>query len=192
MRSHRLTTMSMLLLAAGGLVVGLALPAAGHEAKHLISGSSIKKHSIAGNRLKANTVTGAQVKESTLGTVPAAKAAATVPALVWHALTLNSGWTDVGAPARPVGYAIDIQGLVHLRGEVQCLVPTACNIDVFTLPTVVRPDVELDFPVVTASENIGDLDISPTGDTTVIDTAGATAGEAKRLSTFDGVVYSRT
>lgn len=72
MRTRRLNTVPILLIAAGALVVGLAIPAAGHEAKHLINGSSIKKHSIAGNRLKTNTLTGSQINESTLATVPKA------------------------------------------------------------------------------------------------------------------------
>lgn len=93
MRSHRLTTVPILLVAAGGLVVGLAMPAAGHEARRLINGSLIKKHSIVGDRLKNNTVTGAQIKESTLHAVPRAKLATKLPAMRWHQLALVNGWT---------------------------------------------------------------------------------------------------
>lgn len=77
---RRIGAVPAALIAIAALVVGLAAPAAAREAKHLISGSSIKKHSIAGNRLKngtltgkqikPNSITGAQVNESTLGTVP--------------------------------------------------------------------------------------------------------------------------
>jgi hypothetical protein len=49
----------MALIAAGGIVIGLAAPAAVREASYLINGASIKQHSIAGDRLKSNTVTGA-------------------------------------------------------------------------------------------------------------------------------------
>jgi hypothetical protein len=63
----------MLAVAAGALVVGLALPTAAAQAAHLIDGSSIKNHSITGIKLKDNTLTGTQIKESTLRTVPKAK-----------------------------------------------------------------------------------------------------------------------
>jgi hypothetical protein len=189
MNVRRLKPSGTVLIAAVALVIGLEAPAAAHQVAHKISGSTIKEHSIAGNRLKSNTVTGRQIKESTLGTVPSAR---TVPPLVWHALTLRTGWTDVGAPLRPVAYAVDIQGLVHLRGEVSCPSSTICFVDPFVLPRGARPDVELDIPVYTGDEAVGDLDISPTGDTTVIDIVGSAAGSARAYSTFDGVVFSRS
>lgn len=141
MFSHRLTAVPALLIAAGGLVVGLAIPAAGREAVRAINGSSIKPHSIAGNRLKNNTVTGAQVKESTLGTVPRATVATRVAALKWHPITaFTQGWRNVGAPYQVAAYAVDAQGLVHLRGALM----TSSGPDVdgqpaFTLPATVVP-----------------------------------------------------
>ena len=48
MRTHRLTAAPALLIAVGGLVVGLAAPAVGRQASHLINGNTIKKHSISG------------------------------------------------------------------------------------------------------------------------------------------------
>jgi hypothetical protein len=72
MRIRDLKSGPLILVAAGGLVVGLAMPAAAGEASHLINGKTIKPHTIAGNRLEDNTVTGQQIKESTLGTVPEA------------------------------------------------------------------------------------------------------------------------
>jgi hypothetical protein len=118
MRTQRLATLPMLLVAAGGLIVGLAAPAAGREASHLISGNTIKRHSIAGDRLKNNTLTGKQIKESTLGTVPKAKS---LPALKWHVIThyLNGWHQDTNdANTLSVAYAIDAQGVVHLRGTI--------------------------------------------------------------------------
>jgi hypothetical protein len=116
-RAHHVTTFPLLLIAAGGLVIGLAVPAAARETGHLINGSSIKQHTIAGDRLKNNTLTGKQIKESTLREVPEAK---TLPKLVWHRLTLDGGWvnfgTDVGDAA--AGYAVDAQGFVHFRGAI--------------------------------------------------------------------------
>jgi hypothetical protein len=93
----RLATVPMLLVAAGGLVVGLAVPAAAREAGHLINGRSIAVQSIPGNRLMVNSLTGRQIKESTLGTVPTATLAATaskLPPLKWHPVTLENGWQN--------------------------------------------------------------------------------------------------
>jgi hypothetical protein len=119
MHGNRLATFPTLVVAAGCLVIGLAAPAAARQAGHLINGDSIKAHSIAGNRLKANTVTGADVKESTLGTVPRAKAATTLPALRWRALTLVHGWANLGAAGYlNAAYAVDAQGVVRLRGSI--------------------------------------------------------------------------
>ena len=64
MRTRRLTALPMLLIAAGGIVVGLAMPAAAREASTLINGKSIAKLSIPGNRLEYNTLTGKQIKTS--------------------------------------------------------------------------------------------------------------------------------
>jgi hypothetical protein len=118
MRTQRLATLPMLLIAVGGLIVGLAAPAAGREASHLISGTTIKKHSIAGDRMKNNTLTGKQIKESTLGTVPRAK---TLPPLKWHPIThFLNGWKAApkDAGTLSVAYAVDAQGVVHLRGAI--------------------------------------------------------------------------
>lgn len=139
MRIRQLLNAPLLLVAAGGLVVGLAGPAFGHEARHLISGASIKPHTIAGNRLKKNTVTGSQIKESTLGTVPQAKLATTaataeaLPPLTWNALTLENGWSDFGGFGEPAAsYAVDAQGVVYFRGVIHGGSGAA-----FTLPTSV-------------------------------------------------------
>jgi hypothetical protein len=66
-------SLSLLAVAAGALVVGLALPTAAAQAAHLINGRSIKNHTVTGNKLKDNTLTGVQIKESTLRTVPEAR-----------------------------------------------------------------------------------------------------------------------
>jgi hypothetical protein len=70
MKLHGRKSMAATGLIAAGLILGLAVPAAAGEAKHLINGSSIKAHTITGKQIKNNAITGTQVKESTLGTVP--------------------------------------------------------------------------------------------------------------------------
>jgi hypothetical protein len=156
MRSRQLTPLALMLIAAGGLVVGLAMPAAAREASNLINGRSIAIQSIPGNRLVPNTVTGRQVQESTLGPVPRAKLAASVPPLKWHNITtLRNGWVpETGVTPLP-GYAIDIQGIVHLRGYIQggSVVATA-----FTLPaSAAGPSGGVYLPVVCKGASVGAL-----------------------------------
>jgi hypothetical protein len=94
MRYRGPTLVVMCSVAIAGAVVGLATPAAGREASHLINGSSIHKHTIAGNRLKNNTVTGKQIKESTLGTVPNASQLGGLPPTSYAPASM---WAYVGS-----------------------------------------------------------------------------------------------
>jgi hypothetical protein len=177
MRS-RISTFSVLVIAVAGVVAGLAMPAAARETRHLING----------NTIKPNTVTGKQIKESTLGTVPTAREAASVPRLKWHALPLGAGWSNDGASVgRLASYAIDIQGLVHFKGEVHCA--SSCGV-LFVLPKAATPRVQLDLPIYTNENNIGEANIKTTGEVGVSDTHGSVAGSAAYYSVLDGVVYA--
>jgi hypothetical protein len=189
MNVRRLVSSTTIAVAVGGLVVGLSAPAVAHEAKHLISGASIKKHSIAGNRLKANTLTGAQIKESTLATVPHAKSASTIPALVWHVVSLENGWT-VYSNGRAPSYAIDAQGLVHLRGEL--VRSDATKPEAFVLPAAARPDTSasLSLPIVIGTPAVaGQLEIGPDG-TVFIDVLNAGSNASTEFASLEGVTYS--
>lgn len=115
MRIPNKTSMPVLVVAAGALVVGLALPAAGREVAHAINGNSIAKHSISGNRLKNNTVTGAQVKESTLGTVPEA---AKIDGLSASAFERGSGREVGSVVTKPGGTATSTWFTVQDAGKV--------------------------------------------------------------------------
>jgi hypothetical protein len=188
MRIIRPTTSVSLALLAAGIVVGLAMPAAAHQVNgvaHKINGRSIAKHSISGNRLKSNTVTGAQVKESTLATVPSARVAKTLPALVWHTVTVRGGWSSAYSQ-RPVSYAVDAQGLIHLKGDLTCT--SGCGI-AFMMPAALRPKIILFLPIATQAQHYGELQISTDGSMTPIDGAG-TSGAAAGTTMLDGVVYS--
>jgi hypothetical protein len=140
----------MLLIAAGGLVVGLAVPAAAHEAGRLVNGKSIAVHSIPGNRLEANTVTGKQIDEATLGPVRHATTAAKLPPLTWHPITTfvnGGGWENAGNGLPPAAYAVDGQGFVHLRGALKNTDETVYDSVAFTLPAkVLSSSVAINLP----------------------------------------------
>lgn len=189
----RTITLPGSVIAAAIVVVGLATPAAAHEAAslaHRIDGSSIKPHSIPGNRLKSNTVTGKQINESTLGVVPKASRASSLPPLVWHNITsFTNGWKAVTAAqnALPVAYAIDAEGQVHLRGAL-----TGGTVDeaAFTLPSsVVSSTLNLYFPVVADGGTLGLLTVGHGGE--VIPTGGGTAEdiEVSSFTGLDGIAF---
>jgi hypothetical protein len=150
MATVKMCALPMLLMAAGGLVVGLAAPVAAQEAGRLINGKSIAVHSIPGDRLKRNTVTGMQIKEGTLGTVRRATTAAKLAPLKWHLITTfvaGDGWENAGNGLPRAAYAVDGQGFVHLRGAMKNTDGTVYDDVAFTLaPSVLSPSVRVNLP----------------------------------------------
>lgn len=167
MRVHGMKSASIAAIAIGGMVVGLSVPAVAHEARHLINGSSIKKHSISGNRLKNHTITGKQVKP-----------------LQWHRLTLQNGWqiADGGAEGAPA-YAVDAQGLVHLKGALQNGTSIA-----FTLPAKLHPVHELWVVVDEALAETGRLNIFNNG-AVVIEDDPDHSGAATDFTSLEGATF---
>jgi hypothetical protein len=175
----------LLVVAAGGLVVGLSAPAAAREASALINGRSIAIQSIPGNRLQVNGVTGRQVRESTLGTVPSAKTAVTakrLAPLVWHKLTLLNGWGPA-LNGRVASYAVDSQGIVHLRGSMYNITPT--NSILFDLPLSLAPATAIRLPDAEQG-TVGVLVISVDGSV-----AMDNSGTAQFIS-LDGLTWDTT
>ncbi len=184
MSSRRMTASSILVASVVGLIVGLALPAAGRAASQLINGASIKEHSIAGNRLKHNTITGKQVKESSLGTVPRAQ---TLPPLVWHPIKPINGWADgsIGTPAyRSPAYAVDAQGLVHFRGTLD---GGLSGTVAFTLPKadLPKPGLVVDCPMMASGGKAAMLMFRSDG--AAPGPGDASSGDISDLSILDGV-----
>jgi hypothetical protein len=200
MNVRRLKPPATVLVGVLCLMIGLEAPAMAHQVNvvaHQISGSSIKKHSIAGNRLKPNTLTGAQIKESTLGVVPQAAVAGTakaLPPLVWHQITDFVGtWTDGSKAPSGVGptvaYAIDAQGIVHLRGH---LTGGVADTVAFVLPAAARPkpgDV-LYFPLQAAGGDTGKLQVETAGVIPGTSLDGADATDVSNFSALDGVTFA--
>jgi hypothetical protein len=189
MQSSRLRALPILLIAAAGLVIGLAIPAAAHEASSLINGNSIKIGSIPGNRLVNNGLTGKQINESTLGTVPRAKTAATLPPLQWHPITtLENGWVAVtasGGPGAPA-YAVDAQGIVHLQGAIGY--SGTSGQPAFTLPANLSKRSALWLaPIVCAGPAIGYVSITTDGTVTINDIGSS---QCTALAVLDGLTFT--
>jgi hypothetical protein len=172
MNSRHITPPAAVLIAVTALVVGLEAPAVAHQV-------NVAAHKISGSTLKPNSVTGKQIKESTLGVVPKAK---TIPALKWHKLTLINSWVSV-TPSRPASYAIDAQGLVHFKGEIED--GTAFS-ESFILPTPAAPTATLNFPVYAGAGGLGSLDVEDNGH--VVPASASGAVESGHGVVLDGVV----
>jgi hypothetical protein len=173
MRIRETKSVSLLAVAAAGLVVGLAAPAAAHETGHLINGSDIRP----------NSVTGRQVKESTLGIVPRATEAHKLPALKWHALKLDNSW--IVSDGRPA-YAVDAQGLILLRGSIR---GGNDDTEAFALPRAILPGRDQTVSVPTGGSTTGQLSIVATGQVYPEDDADH-PGSTTSFVSLDGTVVT--
>jgi hypothetical protein len=170
----RIKPSGTVLIAAIALVIGLEAPAAAHQIAHKISGS----------QLKPNTVTGKQIKESTLGTVPRATRARTLPALVWHPITtFENDWDNFQNGTYLAAYAVDAQGIVRLRGAIIGGTQEAA----FKLPKKLAGAAFLEVPVQRA-HGVGEFFLNPDG-TVDISTNPGDDNATNTLADLDGVSF---
>jgi hypothetical protein len=116
--------------------------------KNSVTAAKIKKNAVTTSKIKKDAVTGAKVNEATLGTVPSANLANSIPPAEGTHLVgapgeppFESGSHNLGSTGpfnlNPVGFYKDHEGIVHLQGiaEGGKSSPTF----VFTLPAGFRP-----------------------------------------------------
>jgi hypothetical protein len=194
-------------LAVAVIALVFAMTGTAVAAASMSSGDKvIKKHSLSGNRLRNRTLTGTQIDVSKLGTVPHAQTAGsalsahaatiagtanvakTLPKLVWHALPLINDWEDYfGSPdKRSPAYAVDAQGIVHLRGSVERGGGSSNEFAVF--PAGISPSHEIYLTADTFGGTTGRLEIHSDGQSFVED--GSTAGQAADFTSLDGITYA--
>lgn len=118
--------------------------------KNAVTAAKVKKNAITTAKIKGDAVTGAKVNESTLGTVPSAQLANTLPP--------HEAVHIVGSPGEPVfengahniptsglvsllplGFYKDHEGIVHLQGVAEVGKNPGGVPTVFTLPPGFRP-----------------------------------------------------
>jgi len=171
-----------LVVAMSGSAV--AVSAARHSGDKLIS-----KRSLSGNRLRHNTVTGKEVSEKKLGQVPRAGLATHVPPLVWHPLTLINGWYNWYVTKRVPAYAIDVQGIVHLRGFIMG-VSNGALYQFAVLPPEARPDVKISMPT-TLFGGSGDGAVTVQSDGTMSSFRTDIHDPPGDQTSLDGLTYAR-
>ncbi len=132
--------------------------------------SLVSQRSLSGNRLRLNTVTDKEVAN-----------------LEWHNLNLINGWTNYNAPQRPPAWALDAQGILHLRGAIWQLNGKSSNFA--RLPSAVRPSV--DVYLATDMNNVanGRISISPDGH--MYASAEISQLSAAQFTSLDGITWAK-
>jgi hypothetical protein len=113
-----------------------------------VTTKKIKKEAVTAKKVKKQTLTGTQINVATLGTVPSAQLANTIPpAEATHLIgapgepgfeggSVNFGSAE-GVALQPAGFYKDHEGIVHLQGLVK--VGAAGLGKMFSLPPGYRP-----------------------------------------------------
>jgi hypothetical protein len=164
-----------------------------------VTKAKIKKNAVTTAKIKKDAVTGAKVKESTLGTVPSANLANSIPpAEPTHLVGapgepgFENGGQNLGSLAgfgtNPVGFYKDHEGIVHLQGWALAGPGTSGLSSLFTLPPGYRPAagvVMILSPLSGVATFIGGTGASLSG----IDLNGKVAGEEEELVVLDGITF---
>lgn len=152
------------------LALFVALSGSAYAVQRLQSGDSlIAQRSLSGNRLRLGTVTGAEVAD-----------------LTWHDLTLINSWFDLGAGVRTPGWAIDADGVVHLRGVIAQNGGTSHEFA--QLPTAARTARAIVLATVVANGRAGLVAILHNG--TMIAEAMGDPIDAFLSTSLDGITYA--
>lgn len=165
--------------------------------KNAVTAAKIKKNAVTGAKIKKDAVTGAKVKESSLGTVPSASLASSIPpAEPTHLVGApgeppfeggSSNYTPPGVHFNPVGFYKDHEGIVHLQGIAQ--VGSAASItSIFTLPPGFRPAAGTLVILEQVSEDAAVIGGSSTF-AEGLDLSGKVAGSKEGLAVLDGITY---
>ena len=106
--------------------------------------------------------------------------------LQFHELPLKNGWeTATVFSSHPPAYAIDAQGVVHLRGAMRN--PDNEILSAFTLPPEVRPEHVINVPTATF-RGVGRLLISAGGEGSALNSVGGDF-DALVFTSLEGISY---
>ncbi len=139
------TSMLALFIALGGSAY-----AATHLKKNSVGTKQIKNNAVTSAKLKKEAVTGTKIKLSSVGTVPSAAIANSLPPVESpHVIGAQgqppyenggSNFSEPGFNLGPASFYKDHEGIVHLEGAVKVgKNGSAGDVAVFTLPVGFRP-----------------------------------------------------
>lgn len=111
-----------------------------------VTAAKLEANAVTGAKIKKETVTGDKIKLSTLGTVPSAQTANSLPAPELHVVGaagqpgfgegVSNYPSEAGIQFIPASFYKDAQGIVHLEGLVKA---TSADRVAFVLPPGFRP-----------------------------------------------------
>lgn len=166
--------------------------------KNAVTTAKIKKNAVTGAKIKKDAVTGAKIKESTLGTVPSATLADSIPpAEATHFVgaagepafendSFNLGFSGPLKLAS-VGFYKDHEGIVHLEGIARVGKATGIA-PIFTLPPGYRPAAG----TVVLFEQFGESATLIAGSNTSAEGVsfdGKVIGESEKVAVLDGISF---
>jgi hypothetical protein len=155
------------------LALFVALSGSAYAVQRLQSGDSlIAQRSLSGNRLRLATVTGKEVAD-----------------LTWHDLTLINDWYNWQSTNRAPGWAIDAEGIVHLRGDIS---QNPDNVLQFArLPKAARPNAEI-FLAASMEGGFSSGSIVIKADGTMSAFGSFNMTDSRTITSLDGLTYSLT
>jgi hypothetical protein len=123
--------------------------AATQLAKNSVGSKQLKKNAVTTAKIKKEAVTGAKIKLSSVGTVPSAAVANSLPPAEPIHLVGTPGqppfengskeYAETTIPLQPVGFYKDREGIVHLEGVATVGNSSSGFTSIFTLPPGFRP-----------------------------------------------------
>ncbi|HEX6782560.1 MAG TPA: hypothetical protein VF125_11090 [Solirubrobacterales bacterium] len=183
---------------ATALAAGLAKNSVGSKQlkKNAVTAAKIKKNAVTTAKIKNDAVTGAKVKEETLGTVPSANLANSIPPAEPTHLVGTAGQPgfengssnfpgEGGLGFNPVGFYKDHEGIVHLQGIAKG--GTSLPV-IFTLPPGFRPASGKLIVLEQINEStaiIAGSNVSSGG----IDLSGKVLGSEEEAVVLDGITF---
>ena len=145
--------------------------AMGGTAIALQSGDSlIATRTLSGNRLRLNTVTDKEVAN-----------------LVWHPLTLVNEWVNYNGNQRRPAWALDAQGIVHLRGALAQ--SSGTNAQFARLPLSIRPPVYVYLVTNLVNAAPGRIYVRPDG--RMFAQAYGAQTDAQFFTSLEGITWAR-
>ncbi|HST69260.1 MAG TPA: hypothetical protein VLI94_06355 [Solirubrobacterales bacterium] len=163
--------------------------------KNAVTTAKIKKNAVTTAKIKNDAVTGAKVNEATLGTVPSAALASSIPpAEPTHIVgapgqppfeggaSSNPGESGLGF--NPVGFYKDHEGIVHLQG----IAIGGASSFIFTLPPGFRPAANkliVQEQILESTAIIAGTGVVTSG----IDISGKVLGAEGKAVVLDGITF---
>lgn len=170
------------------LTLAVSISPAPSIAAELVNTADIANGAVTQPKLGADSVVSGKILNETIGGVDVKNGSITpvdVVGLVWHDLVLLNGWDNENGALRPPGWAVDLQGVVHLRGAISGGETTTFA----RLPASVRPSAWVYVSTTLDDSAPGRIVIDPTGYLQA--DYSDTFGDAITFTSLDGVTWAK-